>query len=96
MRPIGDVSTEYVLTVGGYSGTAGDSFGYHSGMKFSTKDNDNDVRNDNCATRYTGAWWYNGCYYSNLNGQYLDGVHWNHWTGRPSLKFTEMKLREKY
>lgn len=34
-------------------------------MKFTTKDQDNDMLNDmNCATRYSerGGWWHNGRY----------------------------------
>ena len=102
---VGDVSAEYVLTVGGYSGTAGDSLGGVSGMKFSTKDNDNDVSSSHCAQRYQGAWWFGACHHSHLNGQYLGGFHnrnahgvqWRHWTGTYySLRFSEMKLRESY
>jgi hypothetical protein len=46
----------YELVVGGYQGTAGDSFGVHNGKKFSTFDVDNDDApenfwNGNCAKR---------------------------------------------
>ena len=91
---VGDVSTEYMLTVGGYSGTAGDSLEDLCRMKFSTKDNDNDVSSSHCAQRYRGAWWFGTCHHSHLNGQYAHGVQWPHWPG--PLKFTEMKLRESY
>ena len=38
---IGDNSTEYTLSIGGYSGTVGNSLNSHNGMKFTTYDNDN-------------------------------------------------------
>ncbi|XP_019637151.1 PREDICTED: ficolin-2-like [Branchiostoma belcheri] len=84
-------SQNYKLHIGNYSGTAGDSLTYHDGKPFSTKDRDND---GSCAQLHKGAWWYNSCYRSNLNGLYLDGVNWRHWKGyNYSLKRTEMKLR---
>nr|XP_060613543.1 fibrinogen C domain-containing protein 1 isoform X1 [Anolis sagrei ordinatus] len=92
----------YPINIADYSGTAGDSFLKHNGMRFTTKDLDNDHSDNNCATFYHGAWWYRNCHTSNLNGQYLkgqhssyaDGVEWSSWTGwQYSLKFTEMKIR---
>ena len=52
---IGGSSNDYTLQVSGYSGTAGDSLAYHSGSKFSTKDDDNDVSIYHCAVLYSGA-----------------------------------------
>ncbi|KAJ3605926.1 hypothetical protein NHX12_027969 [Muraenolepis orangiensis] len=92
----------YPLTVGDYSGNAGDSLLKHNGMKFTTKDQDNDQSENNCASFYHGAWWYRNCHTSNLNGQYLRGQHtsyangieWSSWTGwQYSLKYSEMKMR---
>ena len=97
---VGNSSTEYILTVGGYSGTAGDSMHSHNGRRFSTRDNDNDNWSEvNCAQRVTGAWWYSQCYRSNLNGRYIDtpginnqGIVWYYWmNAHSSLKFSEMK-----
>ena len=83
-------------------GTAGDSLGYHRGSAFSTKDRDNDNNSGNCAAGTKGAWWYNNCNNSNLNGLYLHGQHssawggvlWYHWKGHSySAKRAEMKIR---
>ena len=98
---IGDEQIQYRLEVGSYSGTAGDSLiSEHNNMAFSTKDRDNDGWSDNCAVKFTGAWWYNHCHYSNLNGKYQGNVkgngkeaRWWDFRGGLSLKFTEMKLR---
>ena len=98
-----DYSRKYQLNTTGYTGNAGDSLAqYHSGMDFSTYDQDNDKWPYNCATTFEAAWWYNTCHQSNLNGKYLpgshtsyaDGIQWYSWTGDyNSLKITEMKLR---
>jgi ficolin len=81
----------------------GDSLEYHNGKKFSTKDNDNDSNEKNCATRYKGAWWYDKCHSSNLNGLYLNGTYsafatgmvWYKWKGHQySLMKTKMMMRQ--
>ena len=106
---VGTSSTNYRLTIGGYQnwgiGAAGDSMTRHNlnGMSFSTHDRDNDGSSSNCAAARTGAWWYNSCTYSNLNGLYLDGrsdgdgVTWYYFNATaPSwrtLRYSDMKLR---
>ena len=101
---IGDSSTEYTLSIGGYTGTAKDALDYHNGMRFTTYDNDNDDNYPhsevpyNGAINHHGAWWYKNCHHSNLNGKYytsgtsIDGIRWTRWTIE-SLKATEMMLR---
>ena len=82
------------------SGTAGDSLSYHDGEPFSTRDKDKDGHG--CPTRFHGAWWYNNCHLSNLNGKYHDdshsdvgvGLNWKLWNRHYySLKRTKMKMR---
>ena len=108
---VGNPSSNYKLTIGGYQhwglGTAGDSFTrVHNlnGMSFTTHDRDNDRHSGgNCAVFEKGAWWYNSCTYSNLNGLYLndqrnsDGVTWLYFNATASswltLRYSDMKLR---
>ncbi len=98
---IGTESTNYRLTASGASGTAGDSFSYHSGMGFSTTDRDNDAYGGNCVARFLGPWWHRSCHYSNLNGEYGNntyaaGVTWYHYSGYyNSMEFSEIKIRLK-
>ena len=99
---VGDSDSEFRLTVSGYSGTVGDSLAYNNNRAFSTWDQDNDSHSGlHCAQDRVGAWWYNDCSYSNLNGYYYSGtnpppwkgVGWYHWKGNTySLKVTEMKV----
>ena len=82
---------------------------YHYGMSFSTYDNDNDLETaKNCASFFTGGWWYKTCQQSNLNGIYQPSakvvkgnvIYWKDATGNPlhtghseSLQETEIKFR---
>ena len=101
----------YHLNVDGYHGTAGNSFTNHNedhnGAPFTTIDNDNDLApNDNCATLYKGAWWYDSCHASNLNGYnygtndsipYGTGIIWYSFNGHyTSLKSDIMAIRPMY
>ncbi|XP_067940297.1 fibrinogen C domain-containing protein 1-A-like [Watersipora subatra] len=73
-----------MVTVNGYTGNAGDSLIVpHDGEKFSTFDNDNDSRDINCASTFygEGAWWYDRCHASNLNGKWVDGGNATYGTG---------------
>ncbi|BFZ03928.1 hypothetical protein BsWGS_06966 [Bradybaena similaris] len=92
---VADELSKYRLSVGEFNGTAGDAFTYHSDEMFSTYDSDNDVWPGNCASDNHGAWWYAGCYWSNLNGQWAEdnstGVIWYNLTRAGS---TEMKVRQ--
>ena len=99
---VGDDDSKFRLTVLGYSGTAGNSLSLSNNSPFSTKDQDNDSYGGHCAQIFTGAWWYNSCAHSNLNGGYYlgpnsptyKGVCWSQWKGwNYSLKATEMKVR---
>ncbi|XP_022340180.2 ryncolin-1-like [Crassostrea virginica] len=63
---VGAESQRYKLTIGGYSGNAGDSLKLHNGMTFSTKGHDR----NNCAKTYHSGWWFNHCYTANPNGVY--------------------------
>jgi len=81
----------------------GDSLSYNLGMKFTTKDRDNDKYWGYCAKMRRGGWWYNACGKSNLNGLYLYGGHtpgkmygitWASWKGsRYTMKSVVMKIR---
>jgi hypothetical protein len=82
----------------------GDSFTQYNGLKFTTRDQDNDpYRGLNCAVDRRGAWWYRKCSYSNLNGYYVGSplsaykyVVWYHWkNNKESLKGTAMLIRPR-
>ena len=105
-------SDKYRLSVEGFSAgtftytsgkqsseSPGDSLTYHSGSKFSAKDQDNDVWSSHCAQTYHGAWWYRSCHYSNLNGgygrtDYAAGPSWYHWLGYyDPVEYSQMAVR---
>ncbi|XP_062996557.1 veficolin-1-like isoform X2 [Elgaria multicarinata webbii] len=93
----------YSLNLGSYSsGDMGDSLSSHNQQPFSTLDKDHDKSASNCAEIYKGAWWYEDCHQSNLNGLYLKGEHssyanginWSSGKGyNYSYKYVDMKIR---
>ncbi|KAK3101155.1 hypothetical protein FSP39_001368 [Pinctada imbricata] len=96
---IGDESDGFRLTIGTMSGSvAFDALRLHDGMKFTTRDRDNDFKvNTNCAVSARGAWWYDACYDSNLNGMYGvgdgRGLMWKNYLNDIIMKDTTMKLK---
>ncbi|XP_053742794.1 fibroleukin-like [Synchiropus splendidus] len=81
------------LTVGDYSGTAGDALRStdrynHNNQAFTTPDRDYDrYLSGNCGAYYSSGWWFNACMAANLNGRYYvgkykgvrDGIFWGTW-----------------
>ncbi|KFB49729.1 hypothetical protein ZHAS_00018382 [Anopheles sinensis] len=98
---VGSEAQKFVLKRGSYSGTAGDSMTYNIGMKFTTKDSDNDDSSSTqCAERHNGAWWHGYCTNANLNGPYgnLSGdkaMYWFHLKNDyRAMVYTRMMVRE--
>ena len=96
---MGPANSQYQLSISGFTGITTDPFSAHpiNGMKFTTKDRDNDRNNRNCAVSGTGSnaggWWYNSCSYIQLNHQYKGSytiVLNNKWYPLP---FIEMKIK---
>ena len=52
-----DATDKYRLSIGTYSGTAGNSLRAHDDMQFTTFDQDNDRSGSNCAVAFKGGWW---------------------------------------
>ncbi|CAC5363414.1 Fibrinogen-like protein A,Ryncolin-4,Angiopoietin-related protein 7,Angiopoietin-related protein 1,Ficolin-3,Techylectin-5A,Ficolin-2,Ryncolin-1,Tenascin-R, Fibrinogen-like protein 1,Angiopoietin-1,Fibrinogen C domain-containing protein 1-A,Tenascin-N,Tenascin,Fibroleukin,Fibrinogen C domain-containing protein 1,Angiopoietin-related protein 6,Techylectin-5B,Angiopoietin-2,Microfibril-associated glycoprotein 4,Fibrinogen alpha chain,Ficolin-1-A,Ficolin-1,Fibrinogen C domain-containing protein 1-B,Angiopoiet len=74
---VGNASSQYKLTIGGYSGNAGDGMQHHNGMKFSTVDRDNDrQKSNNMCVRHWGPWWHLNCCQSALNNSIRNKWYW--------------------
>ena len=100
---VGPANSQYQLSISGFQVTRkiSDPFIRYplNGMKFTTKDRDNDKNNGgNCAIsgagRDAGGWWYNSCShiqpnhkYKNLNLYMFPRGEWH------SLPFIEMKIK---
>ena len=97
---VGPANSQYQLNISGFTGVTTDpiagDFSLH-GMKFTTKDMDNDKWDRNCAVSVhggnAGGWWYRSCSHIHVNHQYkhhysiiLNGA-WH------SLSFIEMKIK---
>ena len=96
---IGNVATQYMLSIGGHSGTAPDDLASYNGHRFATYDND--YKNCISAWNNNGWWYHNGCFWTILNGDYgqnvggWNGIFWYGWNGTGKLKFVEMKTRRQ-
>ena len=97
---VGPANSQYQLSISGFTGiTSEDPFKTYNinGMKFTTKDRDNDKSGSNCAIngdgKDAGGWWYNGCTRIQPNHQYksphgtLISGSWH------SFEFIEMKIK---
>jgi len=99
---ISNEANKFKMDYSTISGPRPGSWSYHKGMKFTTKDQDNDNHGNgyNCAKNYEGGWWYKSCLNSHLNGLYGSRgitnpkyIVWHSWKGWSSLKKSEMKIR---
>ena len=92
----------YKLHVSEYQQSVGDCLSWCKGMKFSTKDQDNDVKgNGNCGELRKAGWWYKKCVNCHLNGILnssavaSDRLRMDGWQGNKYLDRSEMKLRDR-
>ncbi|KAK7491088.1 hypothetical protein BaRGS_00017652 [Batillaria attramentaria] len=91
----------YVLHVGGYSGTAGDSFSFQNNSPFSTVDRDNNHNSRDCGVESSSGWWHSNCARSDLNGPYSTAddtwawFAWADWLKFQALKGCDMKIQPK-
>ncbi|XP_066547930.1 angiopoietin-related protein 3 [Amia ocellicauda] len=98
--------SDYTIHLTQLSGDLPDAMTNQTGMRFSTKDRDNDnMEGSSCAENYSGGWWFNACGDTNLNGKYIKvrakgrterrrGIYWKPGRGNHySLKSTKITLR---
>ena len=97
---VGPANSQYQLSISGFTGITTDPFysAALNGMKFTTKDKDNDRNHGrNCAVggdgNNAGGWWHKGCSYIQVKHQYkhkysiaLNGKWY-------PLPFIEMKIK---
>ena len=76
---VGDCSTNYTLTIGGYSGNAGDAMTNQDGQQFETYDvtHSSWYTHLNCAGYFGGGFWYKGCSYVKITASPPCFFTWN-------------------
>jgi len=94
---IGSAEDKYRLNISGFDNIGlndpFDTFGQtQNGMKFTSRDRDNDLYNGiNCA-HYDGAWWHHSCGFIRLNENHSSWlIHLN--AEHHAMLFIEMKIR---
>ncbi|RUS68715.1 hypothetical protein EGW08_023524 [Elysia chlorotica] len=94
-----DEADSYRLKLGKVWGTvSAKGLEYQKDQQFTTFDVDHDTwPAGNCAEKFHGAWWYQACHHSNLNGAWNQtgptGVAWISGGSWINPTFTEMKMR---
>ena len=97
---------KYRLHIGEGEGPGTDAMATHNNQQFSTPDEDNDARSDNCASILLAGWWYNKCYNALLTGPHVTPAGANEWAklywidnvstkDRTYYPNVEMKVRPK-
>lgn len=93
-------SSSYRLSLGSYSGNAGNAMSYHNGQRFSTRDRDYDVYSyGNCASIFSGGWWHRSCYRVGINAGKTPSSYyfkWDYLPGGSSLSASEAWLVPRY
>ena len=91
---VGDSSTNYTLTIGGYSGDTGyDAMAYHNGQQFTTYDADHDGWHGNCAYLFGGGFWYGECADAQITASATSDIFaWTTSTGYMNLNAVEVSL----
>ena len=76
---VGNDSTNYTLTIGGYSGNAGDGITNQNGRQFETYDvtHSNWYTNLNCAGYFHGGFWYRACATAKITTSPEEYFFWN-------------------
>ncbi|XP_062284456.1 angiopoietin-related protein 3-like isoform X1 [Scomber scombrus] len=101
---LGGPESNYTIHLTHLSGDLPEPMSNHTGMRFSTKDRDNDKNQDSNCVHYSGGWWFNACGDTNLNGRYFymrpkgrserrKGIQWKpSRKASYSLKFTQISV----
>ena len=93
---VGGPSSNYTLTIGGYSGNLGDAMGYHNGRQFTTYDVTNDEyhiqgnRRSNCASSHGGGFWFKYCAFAQITVR--DCFCWYSGSANVQLSSVEVRL----
>ena len=99
---VGPASDDYQLSISGFSGNTTDpitaSGGANlNGMRFTTRERDNDKWGANCALHIlggnAGGWWYNACSSTFLNHQYNNSFSVILNNRYHSIPFIEIKIK---
>ncbi|KAK2152182.1 hypothetical protein LSH36_338g07022 [Paralvinella palmiformis] len=101
---IGHESDNYRLHLTGYlqNSTAGDSFGKHNNIMFSTPSRDHDNSDYSSSVKYGASWWFSGCHAVFLTGElgetecthFGKGITWKDpWGLKKFAKYVRMMIR---